>query len=246
MNIVIRRFMVIYGEPKTPNPSEFRAEYERALSGYTESTLSRAVDHVVQEFKPFASQPWPAISAVIAACKKVCETTTDGKSEMDKIRAQIRETNRQAKARAAMWMERSPLGRQAILEGWPRELWNWVTQLYAKALTDGRRLDDEEIRFDPKRIEYARAHCSNQHWEKADLWVVFGTEEKALYWMKQRHGEDYEGPPQVAIQPRQNAKPHDWQRATATPFKAMQQASPNRELHREVSSITKRITGERE
>lgn len=244
MNIVIRRFVTIYGEPKTPNPSEFRAEYERALASYTEATLNRAVDTVVQEFRPFANQPWPAISDVIKAARKACEgTAADAKTEMDKIRFRVRKVNHQAKVSAAFWLERSPLGRQALLEGWARELWEWVTQVIANAQLEGRQLDQDAIRFDPERIAYAREHCQSGRLEHLDLWLIFGTEAKAIEWLKRRHGPDYQPRPPIKLQPRAKPAKLDWSRAGDGAFQRMQTTSKNRELHQ---GIAARITGERE
>lgn len=242
----IERLYRIYGNPRTEDVPGFVGEYEKALNAFTPETLDRAINIVVQDFKPYANQPWPAISDLIKAARKTCEGTTDGKGEMDKIRARVRDAQRDAKVRAAWWLERSQLGKQALMEGWPRELWEWVSQIYTTAILEGRNVDPERIRFDPDRIAYAREYCKSGLMILVDLMVIFGSREKALEVYQAVYGEEWTQPdPAPPQKPQGNVI--DWKRATAKPFRAMQATSPNTGLHREgggVSDLSKRITGE--
>ncbi|MEY2961356.1 MAG: hypothetical protein RLZ60_1186 [Pseudomonadota bacterium] len=66
--IVFERFTNIYGEPKhTPNPEAFFEEYERALSGYSDALLRRAIDLVIAEH---AFTTWPTIGKICKAIEK--------------------------------------------------------------------------------------------------------------------------------------------------------------------------------
>lgn len=66
--IVLDRFHNLYGEPKRPEPEKFYAEYERALMGWSEDILAKAVDQVI------ATHPhnwWPMPGTVTKACREI-------------------------------------------------------------------------------------------------------------------------------------------------------------------------------
>jgi hypothetical protein len=58
---IVRRFLALYGEPRTPDPELYLAEYGKALSGYPIDALMTAADELIR-----ASPFWPKPSEVIA------------------------------------------------------------------------------------------------------------------------------------------------------------------------------------
>lgn len=74
-DVVIRRFVTVFGEPKTDRPDAMIAEYEKALDGNTSEVLNRAVDNL---FKRTKFRVWPTIGECIVAVK---EASQDLRSE---------------------------------------------------------------------------------------------------------------------------------------------------------------------
>lgn len=66
----IKRLFTLYGNPRTDYPDAFVSEYRSALGKYSPETLGKAIDAVRLEFKPYANQPWPAISDIIKHAKR--------------------------------------------------------------------------------------------------------------------------------------------------------------------------------
>ena len=68
--IVVKRFISVYGTPDTPDPKGLIAEYNRALSGTDVALLQRAIDKAIDKH---AYRNWPTIGeckgmiAVVAA-----------------------------------------------------------------------------------------------------------------------------------------------------------------------------------
>lgn len=67
-DVVLKRFTVLYGEPKTSDFEAFIAEYETALKGYHEPILRQAVDRVVQANE---YRSWPMPGEICKACHDI-------------------------------------------------------------------------------------------------------------------------------------------------------------------------------
>jgi len=63
--LILARFLTLYGEPKTDNIEAFFDEYERALRGIAKDVLSLGADRVIraQEFRS-----WPTPGECVKAC----------------------------------------------------------------------------------------------------------------------------------------------------------------------------------
>lgn len=57
-NHFLRRMLTVFGEPKTDNVEAFLGEYERALGGYTEESLKRGADAIING-NTFKAWPTP-------------------------------------------------------------------------------------------------------------------------------------------------------------------------------------------
>lgn len=64
--VLIERFLTLFGDPKTTDVRGFLTEYAKALQGYTKAELQAAADELIghQEYRS-----WPTI----AECKKACD-----------------------------------------------------------------------------------------------------------------------------------------------------------------------------
>lgn len=67
--IVLDQFQDLYGDPKRDDLEAFFEKYEKALAGWSDEILTRAVDIVIREHE-FPS--WPMPGAVTKACQRVC------------------------------------------------------------------------------------------------------------------------------------------------------------------------------
>lgn len=69
-DLVLARFLTLYGEPKTDNLESFIGEYERALAGMSKEVLKGAADRVIraQEFRS-----WPTPGECVKACHAEAE-----------------------------------------------------------------------------------------------------------------------------------------------------------------------------
>ena len=74
MDKVIRRLIVVYGEPKDVEPKELFAEFFKALGTYRSDILSKAADRVIAER---AFPGWPTVGEVVKACREVSEEMAD-------------------------------------------------------------------------------------------------------------------------------------------------------------------------
>jgi hypothetical protein len=113
--IVIERFTNLFGEPKTPNPVGFIAEYEHALSGYSAGLLRRAVDSVIAEHR-FST--WPTIGKVKGAADSLAISDVD--HQRGPSTPERREDPMWGAEAFAMadQMIRCSMGYQAAKEGW--------------------------------------------------------------------------------------------------------------------------------
>ena len=64
LTTVIRRFVLVYGEPKTNDIEGFYAEYQRALKGFSEAVLQAGVDDVIRDH---TFPTWPTVGEVYKA-----------------------------------------------------------------------------------------------------------------------------------------------------------------------------------
>jgi hypothetical protein len=69
-DLMLKRFAVLYGEPKTNDLDAFVGEYERALAGMSREVLQGAADRVIkaQEFRS-----WPTPGECVKACHAEAE-----------------------------------------------------------------------------------------------------------------------------------------------------------------------------
>ena len=74
MDKVIRRLIVVYGEPKDVEPKELFAEFFKALGSYRGDILSKAADLVIRER---AFPGWPTVGEVVKACREVADAMAD-------------------------------------------------------------------------------------------------------------------------------------------------------------------------
>lgn len=66
--IVIKRFVTLYGDPATDDARAFVGEYVSALRGYETDLLRRGIDRVVQSH---AYRSWPTVGACVKACDEL-------------------------------------------------------------------------------------------------------------------------------------------------------------------------------
>lgn len=104
--ILIARFLAIYGEPRTENTELFLREYENAISGWDERTLKSAGDRLIAEAKF-----WPRPAEVNDLCHALMPppSASDFKPDMNWTGEAIRKAND---------LIDSDMGRQAAKEGW--------------------------------------------------------------------------------------------------------------------------------
>ncbi len=74
MDKVLRRLIVVYGEPKDVEPKELFAEFFKALGSYRGDILSKATDLVIRER---AFPGWPTVGEVVKACREVSDEMAD-------------------------------------------------------------------------------------------------------------------------------------------------------------------------
>lgn len=69
---MLRRFSVMYGEPKTPDYVAFIEEYRNALAGYSEDAIKRAADMLIREQDvPFWPTPGKCRAKAVEAAAKI-------------------------------------------------------------------------------------------------------------------------------------------------------------------------------
>jgi hypothetical protein len=85
-DLMLARFLTLYGEPKTDNLEAFFDEYERALKGTAREILQLAADRVIKD-QEFRSWPTPGecVKAVhVEAERKAIERERFAKPDLDK------------------------------------------------------------------------------------------------------------------------------------------------------------------
>lgn len=70
---VIKRLSNVYGAPNTADQESFYDEFCKALKGYSEALLEKAIDTVVKE-RTFPG--WPVVGEVVEAVNRVARTNS--------------------------------------------------------------------------------------------------------------------------------------------------------------------------
>lgn len=68
--IMLARFMTLYGEPKTNDIDAYMAEYVRALRGMSRQVLQGGTDRLVKSHK---HRNWPTIGEAYDACQRAAD-----------------------------------------------------------------------------------------------------------------------------------------------------------------------------
>lgn len=71
VGLMLRRFTVLYGEPKTPNREAYIAEYVAALKGYSEAALTEAATAVIQAR---TIPVWPSVGECVKAARAAADS----------------------------------------------------------------------------------------------------------------------------------------------------------------------------
>ena len=66
-NVMIEKFVTLYGDPKTEDPKDFLAEYSAALKGFDKPTLKLAAQNIA---RTRMVRGWPTIAECLEAAKK--------------------------------------------------------------------------------------------------------------------------------------------------------------------------------
>jgi hypothetical protein len=69
-DLMLRRFGVLYGEPKTPDIEAFVGEYERSMRGFRKDVISRAADKLIDAHD---RRSWPTPGE----CHKACDAAAE-------------------------------------------------------------------------------------------------------------------------------------------------------------------------
>ena len=79
-DLVLARFLTLYGEPKTDCLEAFIGEYESALTGYAPDVLRGAADRVIrdQEFRS-----WPTPGECVKACESAAFALEDARRRQE-------------------------------------------------------------------------------------------------------------------------------------------------------------------
>lgn len=103
-NILLSRFLTLYGEPKTDNVEAFFGEYEKALSGTAPDVLQGAADLVIRE-QEFRS--WPTPGECVKACNKIA-------FKLDEERRHRRPSQADLDRQAEVWPQPSEESKQRV------------------------------------------------------------------------------------------------------------------------------------
>ena len=74
MDKVVRRFIVLYGEPKDVEPKELFAEFFKALGSFRGDILTKGADEVIRNH---TFPTWPTVGEVVKSCRAVAESLAD-------------------------------------------------------------------------------------------------------------------------------------------------------------------------
>lgn len=111
---VIKRFMAVFGEPRTPDPDTFLVEFERSLEGYDAKALRKACDTLIRK-----STFWPKPAEVIEIAATILTERQHHRDSSVPLRAFVDQ------AKDANSMIRCELGERAARDGWILGLWDF-------------------------------------------------------------------------------------------------------------------------
>ena len=94
--LIIQRFLTLYGPPKTNDKKAFFAEYQRALGGVAPDILKAAADKAIDGH---TYPSWPTIGEVVEAVKSVAEQRAMERLRMPQPVEQRPEPSPEQKAR---------------------------------------------------------------------------------------------------------------------------------------------------
>lgn len=94
--LIIQRFLTLYGPPKTNDKKAFFAEYQRALGGVEPGILKAAADKAIDGH---TYPSWPTIGEVVEAVKSVAEQRAMERLRMPQPVEQRPEPSPEQKAR---------------------------------------------------------------------------------------------------------------------------------------------------
>ncbi len=85
MSTLLNRLVVVFGNPRSEDPTAYIQEIGRLLAQYNNATQQRAADYLVATFKPTYNEPWPLPSSIVSACVDAQEAITpNSKLDTDK------------------------------------------------------------------------------------------------------------------------------------------------------------------
>lgn len=114
--------IAVLGEPNTPDPERFLAEYGRMLRGYGAQELAEAADHILATYKGPAR--WPRIPDCIEAAEQARERLAFKRKQSKPV-----EDDYFARANAAeMAMIDSQISHAAAREGWANGLRDFIME----------------------------------------------------------------------------------------------------------------------
>jgi hypothetical protein len=179
--------MLQFGKPKVEDSrlGDFIEELDRALGGYSELDLDDAASYLIDHSK---YRSWPLIGEMREATKiarnrratayQSRQQPTSTKSKEDPARLEARRWSGQ-------WMATNPLGRQALIERWGRQLFQLLVQKHLLNAKTGKP-DLEAISFTPQDLKYYRQFNRRpmESMELCDLSVIFGSRDEGLRWQE--------------------------------------------------------------
>lgn len=68
-NVLLKKLITLYGEPRTDDPMDFLAEYANALRGFDDATFKAAANRIA---KTRMVSTWPTIAECLEFCRQ-CE-----------------------------------------------------------------------------------------------------------------------------------------------------------------------------
>ena len=156
-NPLIKRLLVVFSEPESPNPEAFLTEYQTLVAKFSNEVLERAGDALIRT----GGGKWPTPKKLVDACVKAEESLIARNSaaltkERPKWPWEIQAE--QSREWAERYMAINPLADQARREGWSRELKGYVTSFAREALRAGHT-PPEPIKYRPPpgQIAYYRS-----------------------------------------------------------------------------------------
>lgn len=174
---MIKRLLMVFGEPETQNPDGYLDEVIRVLKGYTETVQDEACTLLM---KTHRGRQFPTPAQCRAACQEVEET----RSPINPTGTEFLHPDWQPESfKKADTLIRSDLGRQAADEGWIGQLHDFCRKKHCLPMHhESGKLKQEARLFDD-------AYAEAQRMGNAAL-VRLGT---AMLKKRDRHGRVTDG-----------------------------------------------------